>query len=460
MSSLKLNSDPTGEYNCSTCCEDYNTVTDKPWQTKDAELVCAGCIIHIFEQALENDYSWPPRFGPDVLLTQDFASILPNDLLHRATERAAADKPRVDPEEAARAVKGLVRGKDYQICPGCSHVFALGTGCNHIVCLCNCPLCFLCGKMTLHDDDHFKRGGCPRFGQPEKVIFDNPDPVAVAREAHNTRIQQRLARDLLGFHAESWMWNVAIQTFANGDHTRFVMVDLLRGNPQRLYWMPTADESALVLKAMRAKNLLHCVPDEQWDRIAADFAGAIERFVTEGPKGPRRDTTRHPAVTRGFLSQPVSGLFNMATQSGRVAAFMWMHDSIRGWKNINYRSVTNVAVFDMGPADGDETRHAGAILLAFLYTVGEQHTRGRFSFELMAGNALLVELKAPLPVDGRPDALLSEAFWRQELLTTLWHRMAYPDGQPVAGDEQWTRMWRKASDAWYEQTGTPMHNAL
>jgi hypothetical protein len=88
--------------------------------------------------------------------------------------------------------------------------------------------------MTLHDDDHFKRGGCPRFGQPEKAIFDNPDPVAVAREAHNTRIQQRLARDLLGFHAESWMWNVAIQTFANGDHTRFVMVDLLRGNPQRL----------------------------------------------------------------------------------------------------------------------------------------------------------------------------------------------------------------------------------
>jgi len=146
------------------------------------------------------------------------------------------------------------------------------------------------------------------------------------------------------------------------------MVDLLRGNSQRLYWKPTADESALVRKAMRAFNPLHDVTTELWDLIMADsdYASAIERFVAEGPRGSRRDTTRHPAVTRGFLSQPVSGLFNMATQSGRVAAFMWMHDSVRAWKDIGFRSVANVAVFDMGPDTDDDTRHTGAMLMASL----------------------------------------------------------------------------------------------
>ena len=51
----------------------------------------------------------------------------------------------------------------------------------------------------------------------------------------------------------------------------------------------------------------------------------------------------------------------------------------------------------------------------------------RFSFKRVAGHALLVELHQPLAIRDRPDALYSEAFWRQELLTKLWHRMAYPD---------------------------------
>jgi hypothetical protein len=371
MSTLKLNTSLLGEWECDTCCENYNTTADTPWQTEDAALVCAGCIIHTFELALENDYSWPPRFGADVLKTQDFASILPTELLDRATKKSTEGQPRVNPEEAARAVKGLIRGKDYHICPGCGHVVALGSSCNHIVCWCNCEFCFICGKVTRHDSDHFKKGGCPRFGQPEKAIFDNVDPVALAREAHNARLQQDLANQMLVFHAESWTWNVAMQTLANGNHTRFVMVDLLRGSPQRLYWKPTADESALVRKVMRAFNPRHDVTNKLWDLIVADSASAIERFVAEGPKGSRRDTTRHPAVIRGLLSQPVSGLFNMATQSGRVAAFMWMHDSVRAWKDIGYRSVANVAVFDMGPDTDDDTRHTSAMLMASLDMLGE-----------------------------------------------------------------------------------------
>lgn len=88
------------------------------------------------------------------------------------------------------------------------------------------------------------------------------------------------------------------------------------------------------------------------------------------------------------------------------------------------------------------------------------YTNNRFSFKRIAGHALLVELHPPTEVGGRPDALYSEAFWRQELLMKLWHRMAYPDQKPVAGDMEWTTMWSDASRAWHEQTNTPVHSAL
>lgn len=78
----------------------------------------------------------------------------------------------------------------------------------------------------------------------------------------------------------------------------------------------------------------------------------------------------------------------------------------------------------------------------------------------MAGNALLVELGPPVRIRERIEALYSEAFWRQELLTTLWHRMAYPDQKRVAGDAEWSRMWSDATRAWHEQTGVPIHAAL
>ena len=151
-------------------------------------------------------------------------------------------------------------------------------------------------------------------------------------------------------------------------------------------------------------------------------------------------------------------MFNMATQSGRIAAFMWMHDSVRGYQKSKYISMKNVAVFDMGPTD--EPRLVGATLMAYLFLFGESDTGDRFSFKRIAGNALLVELCPPIEIYGRPDALYSEAFWRQELLMKLWHRMAYPDQKPVTGDAEWTRMWSDASRAWHEQTNTPMHAAL
>ena len=460
MSVLKLNTCHVGDWECTTCAGDYNTTDDQPWQTKNADMVCTVCIARVFELALENDYTWPPRFGPDVLHTQDFASILPAELLDRITKRLAKGEPRIDPEEVAASVKGQVRGKDFQICPGCCNVINLKEACNHILCVCFVQFCYLCGQVATHDGDHFKEGGCPRWGQPksEQAMFDQPDPMAEMRAAHNNRILQDFAQHRLEFHADIWTWNVAIQTTTDTDLS-FVMGNLLRGNPKQPGWSPTRGEYAQVLNAMRAQNPLHRVSDEQWDLIVTDSADQIKRLAAKGPKHAQRHLTPHPTVVRGLLRQPVGGLFNMATQSGRVAAFMWMHDSVRAYPpNSRYRSIKNVAVFDVGPTD--EPRLVGATLMAYLFLFGDSHTMNRFSFKRMAGHALLVELHQPLAVRDRPDALYSEAFWRQELLTKLWHRMAYPDQQPVAGDAEWTRLWSEASRAWHEQTGISVHAAL
>ena len=460
MPSLTLNARYSGDWECTTCCLDYNTNEHQPWQTKDAELVCTECIARVFELALVNDYSWPPRFGPDVLSTQDYESILPAELFDRITNRLAKGEPQIDQEEVAAALKGQIKGKDFQVCPGCSNVLTLKDGCNAMTCVCFAQFCFLCGQATLHDSDHYKKGSCPRWGQPtsEKAMFDRPDPVAEMREAHNNRMIQNLAQNRLVFHADVWTWNVAIQTTTDTDLS-FAMGSLLRGNPKQPGWGPTRSEYAQMLNAMRAQNPLHRVSDQQWARIVADSAHEIKRFAAKGPKNSQRHLTPHPTVVRGLLRQPVAGLFNMATQSGRVAAFMWMHDSVRAYQNnSSFRSMKNVAVFDLGPTD--EPRLVGATLMAYLFLFGELHTGTRFSFKRMAGNALLVELGPPIGINNRADSLYSEAFWRQELLTNLWHRMAYPDQQPVPGDGEWTRLWSDATRAWHDQTGIKMHAAL
>ena len=237
------------------------------------------------------------------------------------------------------------------------------------------------------------------------------------------------------------------------------MGDLLRGNSEELYRTPTPEEHTQVLNAMRAQNPLHRVSDEHWERVVADSANTTKRYANRGPgKNALGKDTQHPTILKGLLRQPVAGLFNMATQSGRVAAFMWMHDSVRAYQKSNYVSMKNVAVFDMGPTE--EPRLVGATLMVYLFLFGEFDTGDRFTFKRIAGNALLVELHPPHEIYMRPDALYSEAFWRQELLMKLWHRMAYSDQKPVAGDAEWTGMWSDATRAWHEQTGTSIHAAL
>ncbi|KAK5126809.1 hypothetical protein LTR85_009743 [Meristemomyces frigidus] len=77
----------------------------------------------------------------------------------------------VVPIEDEDPFKGLERGRDFQLCPGCQVYVTLRDGCNHIVCTqsgCGTSFCYICGlKLARKEREHFKPGKpCPRYNQP------------------------------------------------------------------------------------------------------------------------------------------------------------------------------------------------------------------------------------------------------------------------------------------------------
>lgn len=83
---------------------------------------------------------------------------------HECTGKSRAN------EQRARAFVGLKRGKDWQQCPNraCARRVELSEACNHMTCPCGTGFCFICGKEADGGDDHWtRRGGCPRYNQPD-----------------------------------------------------------------------------------------------------------------------------------------------------------------------------------------------------------------------------------------------------------------------------------------------------
>ncbi|KAM0723422.1 hypothetical protein Q7P37_000408 [Cladosporium fusiforme] len=88
--------------------------------------------------------------------------------------------PSRDREVEERAFKGLVRGREWQMCPSerCKRRVELKEGCNHVVCVCGAHFCFVCGAFVRDGKGHWKaEGGCPRFGKKgdERAIYDEGD---------------------------------------------------------------------------------------------------------------------------------------------------------------------------------------------------------------------------------------------------------------------------------------------
>ncbi|KAK4955985.1 hypothetical protein LTR10_006924 [Elasticomyces elasticus] len=70
----------------------------------------------------------------------------------------------------------LVRGKDFQVCPGkrCGRKVELADGCNHVNCFCGEQFCYVCGNEATAHSGHWQ-ADCPRYGQrgSRNAIYDH-----------------------------------------------------------------------------------------------------------------------------------------------------------------------------------------------------------------------------------------------------------------------------------------------
>ena len=117
-------------------------------------------------------------------------------------ELSTAHSCLVEKEKHQQRFEGLVRGRDYQLCPDCARPINLRDGCNHITCTCRTHFCYLCGgkewQVALKGGDLFYRceNGCPQYnGQPGDVedILELDIPAVAAKlqrhELHDTRME-------------------------------------------------------------------------------------------------------------------------------------------------------------------------------------------------------------------------------------------------------------------------------
>ena len=126
--------------------------------------------------------------------------------------------------EARLIAQDQVRGRDFQLCPACNIPVTLRDGCNAITCSCLTQFCLCCGRLALHNSDHWKQG-CPRWGVPgtEQAMFDHPDhlpnagPPILPLIAFQANINQQIIAgdrpdDAFFARAAQDLANIGIQT--------------------------------------------------------------------------------------------------------------------------------------------------------------------------------------------------------------------------------------------------------
>lgn len=73
-------------------------------------------------------------------------------------------------DEAYQAFKGLIKGRDYQVCT-CGCIVQLRDGCNHVKCrmpACGRSFCYICGEDAVEYSNHWAVGSsCPKYNQPD-----------------------------------------------------------------------------------------------------------------------------------------------------------------------------------------------------------------------------------------------------------------------------------------------------
>lgn len=341
---------PRIPYECSVCLEATREANPR---TIDGDIVCIGCvtesILPMFEEALEHEHSYPPKFGSTELKINDYSDLLGTSFTQRyqrveveykvpfadrlccphvmrastapkkgdlsgphkhalkpdAVKRLRDNNVRFVTCEAMVAIRvdweglrpvcyrckgrvcgacgdpiysssathwckptpkeppnkaevaGLVRGKDYQLCPRCGTGRGLLDGCNHLICpATNCVThyCFICGAEADARGGHWSGNSqCPRYGQPgdPRAIFDrdmlrageqpNRLEEALAREARILPIVQRDLDDQesginLSMRYEQELLNIRVAVHENEGvnaavHARFMrLLDTMETN--------------------------------------------------------------------------------------------------------------------------------------------------------------------------------------------------------------------------------------
>jgi hypothetical protein len=102
----------------------------------------------------------------------------------KADDGSCAEPTQKQEDEAQeKEFEGLVKGKDYQLCPKkhCGAAIYLGEACNHVKCPaadCATEFCFICATECTNDSGHWDMGSeCPRYGQPgdANAVFDQDE---------------------------------------------------------------------------------------------------------------------------------------------------------------------------------------------------------------------------------------------------------------------------------------------
>ncbi|KAF2208818.1 hypothetical protein CERZMDRAFT_101028 [Cercospora zeae-maydis SCOH1-5] len=218
VSTIKNVVSPTAE--CPICC---NEVFCHDFVFIHADQACHGCVKQIFTNAILSEASYPPVWAGHTLPLTEYQHILGSALSTEFARKAAqydvpwdervicknqsghttggevfvgrlhtqktntttikscdecthifcllcaehiqssTNEHHCKEAETDPNFTGLTRGKDYQLCPGCSTAVELRDGCNHVVCTCSQDFCFICGQEAQGDSNHWVPGRCPRY---------------------------------------------------------------------------------------------------------------------------------------------------------------------------------------------------------------------------------------------------------------------------------------------------------
>ncbi|KAF2163495.1 hypothetical protein M409DRAFT_26106 [Zasmidium cellare ATCC 36951] len=198
-----------------TVCGDHLTTSQV--SVIEDSLVCTACVQELFELSLANENNFPPHWGKAVLNPKNFKQILDPAFFKKyaclenfdlgedtegETEGGPLEIDHVCSKEQGKLdpFEGLRSGKDYQICPneGCRRPAELAAGCNHIACPCGTNYCFICAKPAEELSDHWKLGGCPRYGQPGSSSALYNDDIRLANDDDESDVENE----------DLWRWQM------------------------------------------------------------------------------------------------------------------------------------------------------------------------------------------------------------------------------------------------------------